>query len=119
MARPLGVETDPDEHIIGRETTLEAENRREIHPLQTHLENGNRTRFSETLHVPRVPFPSTTSTGLRAENKPSTDDWFRRRPTSRERGAQAPSNLPPLRLEPFDGDCTRWSKFLQMKLGKV
>ena len=106
-----GGETDPDEHIVGRETTLEAENRREIDPLQTHLENGNRTRFSETLHVPRVPFPSATSTGLRAENIPSTDDWFRRRPTSRERGAQAPSNLPPLRLEPFDGDCTRWSKF--------
>ena len=102
---------DPDEHIEGRENTHEEENRREIDPLQTHLENGNRTRFSDTLHVPRVPFPSATSTGLRAENTPSTDEWFRRRPASRERGAQAPSNLPPLRLEPFDGDCTRWSKF--------
>ena len=34
---------DPDENIEGRDRIPEEENRREIDPLHTHLESGNRT----------------------------------------------------------------------------
>ena len=101
---------DPDINIEERKRIPEDENRGEMDPLQTYLEGGNRTRFSENVHVPRVPFPSATSTGHRAANTPSTDEWFRRRPASKERGTQAPCNLPPFRLKTFDGDCKQWSK---------
>ena len=76
---------DPDINIGERNRIPEDENRGEMDLLQTYLESGNRTRFLENGHVPRVPFPCATSTGHRAENPPSTYEWFRRRPASRER----------------------------------
>ena len=77
---------------------------------RTNLDYSTQTRNSNYVHFQRQPFQSTMTADQSTTVTPQDDGWIGQTAIQDKR-TTAKATLPALKLEPFNGDHTRWSEF--------
>ena len=75
-----------------------------------NLDHSTQARTSEYVLDLRQPFQSSPTADWSTAVVPQTDDWISQA-TTQSRRPLAKATLPPLKLDPLNGDHTRWSEF--------
>ena len=78
--------------------------------MRACLEDNSRTNAVGDSHLNRDLGQNSLHAERSVARETREDDWIGEE-TSLPRRPQGQVNLPPLRLEPFDGDCTKWPEF--------
>ena len=78
--------------------------------MRACLENNIRRKAVENIHLDRELGQNSLPAERSVARETQEDDWISQE-TTLPRRPQGQVNLPPLRLEPFDGDCTKWPEF--------
>ena len=97
---------NPDENAERKEAEQSV---REIE-TRRNLDHSTQAGTSENVHDQRQSFQSSPTADWSTAVVPHTDDWISRASTQRRRPL-VKASLPPLKLDPFNGDHTRWSEF--------
>ena len=105
---PRRTTAEEDDGRGGRITDQAIE--REIAEMRTLLENSTQAKDAVNGHFQGAPFHNIRSAERSAGVASHTDDWFDQEPNPRPYIPVKPDFLA-LKLELFDGDCTKWPEF--------
>ena len=99
-----------DEKIAEGDGITEEAIEREIASMRASLEDNSRRNAVGNIHIDRDLGQNSLHAGRFVARETREDEWIGQEKTLPRR-PQGQVNLPLLRLEPFDGDCTKWPEF--------